>query len=508
MEESKTAKLRCFHALNRDKNPLKGSNKEFSIVKVQDSLVFLHSPKEKWPLSARENAVFGFDLLFSGWFEIRVREKFFLEEGASICAGGENTILIYGGKSSVHSDQDAIMQVLSIEKNQYVPRNYYLETKQILFGQLLPRAFHSAYLFENKMWIFGGEKPDLKKVAPANYLSSIEIVNDSDFKIIKKHDFSGFETHPQGRYFSQLIDENLYVWGGLLMYSEFGPLWMRNLKSKFCQSVSLNLTKRHYNLSFIHDNQLLFFQRSSCFVFNIVTRESHEEVFEIRDLESPIQSFKFAISHNQDLLLVTDKNEILRSSSLEVPTKDAFGNKIETNFQSLSPRVDINKKLYQEKLHSDITFVVENKKFPSHKSVLSAVSSYFDKMFSSGMSESHQKEIVITDLKAKAFEAFLEYAYCNEIKFDEEIAKELIVYGDKILFSNLKIECEKILARSINLENAIAIYEVSELAQAENLKGIALKFIKSNIKEITKEKGLDNISKSLLVELIDGKLLQ
>ena len=135
------------------------------------------------------------------------------------------------------------------------------------------------------------------------------------------------------------------------------------------------------------------------------------------------------------------------------------------------------------------------------------------------MSESHEKEITIPDLKAKIFEgeysqemliiciiAFLEYAYCNEVGFDETVAKDLIVYCEEILFSGLKIECEKMLARKIDIENVLEIYETAERAQAENLKEAALRFIRRNIKEVIKKKGIENISPCLLIELVEDKM--
>ncbi len=100
----------------------------------------------------------------------------------------------------------------------------------------------------------------------------------------------------------------------------------------------------------------------------------------------------------------------------------------------------------------------------------------------------------------------MEYVYCKETKLTEEIAMDLIVYCDKIIFPNLKVECERTLAKSLGMENAFAIYEVAEEAQAGNLKEAAVRFIRNNVKEISKNIGLENIPNPLLLEIIENKL--
>jgi len=55
-------------------------------------------------------------------------------------------------------------------------------------------------------------------------------------------------------------------------------------------------------------------------------------------------------------------------------------------------------KILEEKTTHDVVFIVNNQRIPAHKHILSLRSSYFSNMFSSGMQESHQKEIIISDI--------------------------------------------------------------------------------------------------------------
>jgi len=139
------------------------------------------------------------------------------------------------------------------------------------------------------------------------------------------------------------------------------------------------------------------------------------------------------------------------------------------------------KKLLQEKKNYDILFVLREKQIPAHKEILSTRSSYFSKMFSSGMQESFQAKINLTEISSKAFEALLKYFYEGTLPTDEVIVKELIIYSEKILLKRLKDHCEKTLVSSVAEGNAVELYEISKLSASENLKKATLEFMGKNL---------------------------
>jgi len=139
------------------------------------------------------------------------------------------------------------------------------------------------------------------------------------------------------------------------------------------------------------------------------------------------------------------------------------------------------KNLLEGRKNTDIDFIVQDKKIPAHKDVLSARSSFFSNMFSSGMKESCQKEIIIPDISSEAFEVLLEYFYQGTLPSDEGIVKELIVYSEKILLKRMKDHCEKSLMKSVVEGNAVELYELSKISAAEKLRETTLELMGKNL---------------------------
>ena len=87
-------------------------------------------------------------------------------------------------------------------------------------------------------------------------------------------------------------------------------------------------------------------------------------------------------------------------------------------------------------LPSDFTFIVKSidKEFKVHKSVLSARSPVFTKMFLSDMKEAADNKVEIKDVEPSSFEMFLQFIYCGKIPEDlQHYAIDLFVLADKVL---------------------------------------------------------------------------
>uniref|UniRef100_A0A8D2QK25 BTB domain-containing protein n=1 Tax=Zonotrichia albicollis TaxID=44394 RepID=A0A8D2QK25_ZONAL len=64
----------------------------------------------------------------------------------------------------------------------------------------------------------------------------------------------------------------------------------------------------------------------------------------------------------------------------------------------------------------DVVLVAEGQKFPCHKVVLAAFSAYFRAMFTCGLAECTQREVVLHDVSAESVSVILHYVYSAELR--------------------------------------------------------------------------------------------
>ena len=148
-------------------------------------------------------------------------------------------------------------------------------------------------------------------------------------------------------------------------------------------------------------------------------------------------------------------------------------------------------------IHSDFTIIVKTKKFKVHKSVLSARSPVFEKMFASNMKEAADNKVEINDIEPCTFEKLLGFMYSEKIPEDIDFyAMDLFVAADKVcllvfviitsfnLFKlqyeidDLKDVCERHISLNVSKDNAMAVLNLANLYSCNyDLKKISLKLI-------------------------------
>lgn len=76
--------------------------------------------------------------------------------------------------------------------------------------------------------------------------------------------------------------------------------------------------------------------------------------------------------------------------------------------------------MYDEGQLTDIVVEVDHgKTFSCHRNVLAAISPYFRSMFTSGLTDSTQKEVRIIGVEAESMDLVLNYAYTSRVVLTE-----------------------------------------------------------------------------------------
>lgn len=118
--------------------------------------------------------------------------------------------------------------------------------------------------------------------------------------------------------------------------------------------------------------------------------------------------------------------------------------------------------LLKAKIGADIKFRVGRQNFMAHKNVLAARSSVFKAEFFGAMKDKKATCICIKDMEAMVFKAMLHFIYTDSLpQMNEEdrraTAEHLFVAADRYDVKRLKLVCEDMLCKFIDINNAAGI---------------------------------------------------
>lgn len=118
---------------------------------------------------------------------------------------------------------------------------------------------------------------------------------------------------------------------------------------------------------------------------------------------------------------------------------------------------------------SDITFIVEGRKFHAHRIALLASSDIFKSMFDGEYRESSAASIPIPNIRWQVFEAMMRCIYTGSVKVPTELAQELLEASDQYMLETLKRLCERAIGEQLSPDNVSAAYDLGEAYNAPEL---------------------------------------
>ncbi|XP_059660501.1 ARM REPEAT PROTEIN INTERACTING WITH ABF2-like [Cornus florida] len=144
---------------------------------------------------------------------------------------------------------------------------------------------------------------------------------------------------------------------------------------------------------------------------------------------------------------------------------------------SPTPQVYLGEQYVNNPTLSDVTFLIEGKRFYAHRICLLASSDAFRAMFDGGYREKDAKDIEIPNIRWNVFELMMRYIYTGSVDVNLDIAQELLRAADQYLLEGLKRLCEYAIAQDISAENISLMYELSEAFNALSLRHACILFI-------------------------------
>ena len=145
--------------------------------------------------------------------------------------------------------------------------------------------------------------------------------------------------------------------------------------------------------------------------------------------------------------------------------------------------------LFEQSKFADCTVACEGREFQCHKNILAGRSTVFDAMFTHDMEENRKSKVDIVDLDGDTVYDMIVYIYSGKVTDMEDKATGLLSAAEKYDLKELKTMCETSLCDTITQDNVLDLLVLADLHGATTVRGVALKFIVDNGKEIVAQAG-------------------
>ncbi|KAG8653870.1 hypothetical protein MANES_05G076800v8 [Manihot esculenta] len=170
---------------------------------------------------------------------------------------------------------------------------------------------------------------------------------------------------------------------------------------------------------------------------------------------------------------------------------------------SPTPQVYLGEQFVNNPTLSDVTFLVEGKRFYAHRICLLASSDAFRAMFDGGYRERDAKDVEIPNIRWDVFELMMRFIYTGSVDVDIEVAQDLLRAADQYLLEGLKLLCEYTIAQDISVENVSLMYELSEGFNARSLMEACILFIFEQFDKLSSKPWCSHLIQHILPEVRD-----
>ncbi|KAL2948565.1 hypothetical protein AAZX31_20G131300 [Glycine max] len=168
---------------------------------------------------------------------------------------------------------------------------------------------------------------------------------------------------------------------------------------------------------------------------------------------------------------------------------------------SPTPQVYLGEQYVNNATLSDVTFLVEGKRFYAHRICLLASSDAFRAMFDGGYTEKEARDIEIPNIRWEVFELMMRFVYCGSVDVTLDIALDLLRAANQYLLEGLKRLCEYTIAQDISPENVSSMYELSEAFNAISLRHACILFILEQFDKLSSRPGHSLLIQRIIPEI-------
>ncbi|XP_047062523.1 BTB/POZ and MATH domain-containing protein 2-like [Lolium rigidum] len=171
-----------------------------------------------------------------------------------------------------------------------------------------------------------------------------------------------------------------------------------------------------------------------------------------------------------DLTVLQEPLIVAKTVEVQVPPSDLSG-----NFGQLLETAE----------GADVAFKVQGEVYHAHKIVLAARSPVFKAELYGPMRDKRRRNIPVQDMQPAVFKALLHFIYTDSLPpmddldgdDNKDMVKHLLVAADRYAMERMKIECEAILCKSLDVETVATTLALADQHHCSGLRDACAEFI-------------------------------
>uniref|UniRef100_A0A8C8EZ56 BTB/POZ domain-containing protein 9 n=1 Tax=Oncorhynchus tshawytscha TaxID=74940 RepID=A0A8C8EZ56_ONCTS len=156
--------------------------------------------------------------------------------------------------------------------------------------------------------------------------------------------------------------------------------------------------------------------------------------------------------------------------------------------------------------YSDVTFVVEGKRFPAHRVILASRCQYFRAMLFNGMKESQpQAEVPLEDTQVEAFSMLLQYLYTGRVSLStarEDVLLDFLGLAHRYGLQPLEDSTSEFLRTVLHTQNVCLVYDVASLYCLGGLAQACCAYMDRQAPEVLASDCFLTLSKTALLAVV------